>query len=144
LAFYSWQRSGADYKPAPTGLSGSQAVKSEIQSPQFDAPSEYAVLMTFAGADADRLRQVTQAASSSVVKSQTVPPEGHIGIFLGLTDQDLTTWDSVKSGVMEPVPKGGKLVSNPAVLEPINSGQVLIWVGSDRETGCSLTARTLS
>jgi hypothetical protein len=142
LAFYTWQRAGADVRPASTGLSGAQAVTSEIERPQFDDPHDYAVMLTFTGADADRLRQITKAASSLAIVSQPVPPEAHIGIFLGLTDQDLTAWDSVKSRVMEPVSKGGKLVSNPAVLETINSGQVLIWVGSDLETGCSLTARS--
>jgi hypothetical protein len=140
LAVYSWQRFGDGYRPAPTGLIGSRAVAAVIERPQFDAPNDYAILLTFTGADADLLQSITQAASSRHVSAQPVPPDGFIGIFVGLTDSDIASWDSVQSRAMQPVSQGGKLVSNPVVLEPVASGMLIIFVGGDLQTGCSLTA----
>ena len=81
---------------------------------------------------------MTQTASASVQVGQSIPPEGHIGIFLGLTDSDIAAWPPLEQTLMQPVSNGGKLVSNPVLIEPTTNGQLVI--GSDLETGCSLTA----
>jgi hypothetical protein len=140
LAVFTWLRVGEGYRPAPTGLLGSRAVGAVIERPQFDAPNSYAILLTFKGADANLLRQITTTTSTAAHAANPVAPDGMIGIFLGLTDSDISSWDAVQASVMKPVSEGGKLVSNPVSFEPVLSGELLIFVGSDLRTGCSLTA----
>jgi len=140
LAIYTWQRTGTGYRPATTGLVGSRAVAAVIERPQADAPNDYAIVLTFAGANAELLRTITTAASTAAHAVNPIALDGHIGIFLGLTDSDITSWDSVQATVMKPISQGGKLMSNPVSLAPVTSGQMMIFVGSDLETGCSLTA----
>jgi hypothetical protein len=146
LAVYSWQPHDNSYRPAPTKLTGSLADSSriaplsQIERIQGDFPNDNYVVLQYIGDGASLLRSVTQTASAAIQVGQSVPPEGHMGIFLGLTDSDIAAWPSVEQALMQPVSSGGKLVSNPVVLESITSGQLMIFVGSDLETGCSLTA----
>ncbi len=140
LAVYTWQRVGDGDRPAPSGLLGSRAVAAVIERPQSDAANDYAILLTFVGADADLLLRITLTASTVAHAANPIAPNGFIGIFLGLTDSDIASWDSVQATVMQPVSQGGKLVSNPVSFEPVKSGVLIIFVGSDLQTGCSLTA----
>jgi hypothetical protein len=146
LGVYSWQRQGSGYRPVPTGLTGGMAAStriaplSQIERIQGDPPNDNYVVVQYGGAGASLLRSVTQTASAAAQAGQTVPPEGHMGIFLGLTDSDIAAWPSMEQTLMLPITSGGKLVSNPVALAAITGGELMIFVGSDLGTGCSLTA----
>src|SRR5207245_6912189 len=58
LAIFTWQRTGTGYRPAATGLVGSRAVTAVIERPQADAPNDYAIVLTFAGANAELLSTI--------------------------------------------------------------------------------------
>ncbi len=146
LAVFSWQRFGDGSRPVPTGLTGSMAVSSRIaplsqlERIQGDPPNDNYVVIQFTGTGAALLRSVTQAAASTEHVGQPIPPEGYIGFFLGLTDSDIAAWPSVGQMLMQPIANGGKLLENAVVVQAVSSGELLVYVGSDLETGCSLTA----
>lgn len=106
-------------------------------------PNDNYVVLQFTDTGVSLLREITQKASASIRVGQTTTPDDQMGIFLGLTDSDIAAWQSMQQTLMLPVSSGGKLISNPAVLEAVTSGQLMIFVGADLETGCSLTATSL-
>lgn len=143
FAIYTWQQVGNGFRPVASGLTGSHAVASQILRQQFDAPDAYAVTLTFSGTDAETLSRITQLAYSRLAAGQqAAPPDAHIAFLIGLTSSDLASWDSAQSMLMQPLSKGGKLLSNPLVIEPVTRGLLRID-GLDLETACSLSAEPI-
>jgi hypothetical protein len=146
LAVYSWQPHDNGYRPVATGLTGSMAASSRIaplsqlERIANDFANDNYVVLQFSGDGATLLRDITKTAAASIRVGVPITPDDEIGIFLGLTDSDIAAWSSLEPTLMQPVAGGGKLVSNPAVVEAVTTGELMIFVGPDLETGCSLTA----
>ena len=149
LAVYAWQPFENGYRPVATGLTGSMAASSRIaplsqlERIANDFANDNYVVLEFTGDSATLLHDITKKAAASMRVGQPVTPDADIGIFLGLTDSDIAAWQSLEPALMKPVASGGKLVSNATVVEAVTTGELMIFVGPDLETGCSLTATSL-
>jgi len=114
----------AGYKPKLTGLGSAQIVSA---SSGLDSQGlNYQVLLNFNSDGASQFSTLTNNAVNSCPGAGVTCATRNIAIFENLTQADLANWDSVESTIALPPSQGGKLLTNPNILNPIPGGQASI------------------
>ena len=88
----------------------------------------WVVNITFNSAGADQFGKLTTAAVNACPGSGQDCPARHIAEWLDLDQNDLDQWDTpgYAARVSAPIDQGGKLITNPTIIEPILGGQAQI------------------
>ena len=139
LAVFEWRRDAGGVRPVATGLTGALASAAQLDRSPHSAGG-YVVTVAFDGPGSELLDQVLAEVERWVPPDRYVPPEGHLGIFVGLTQEDLDYWAARQARLMRLPVDGGKLVDYLVSLGPDGRHLLPISVGADLVTGCSLSA----
>ena len=133
LVFTKWVKDASikggpepGYKPAFIGLGGDQVTGATAGT---DQSGQWVVNLTFNGQGADVFGKETTAAYNACQPNDC--PERHIPAWLDLTQSDIDNWATVADRAALPIDQGGKLISNPNILNPIVGGQAQISGGFD-------------
>jgi preprotein translocase subunit SecD len=126
----------AGYRPQFTGLGSAQI--SSASSGLDSQGLNYQVLLNFNGDGASTFGKLTSAAVNSCPGDGNTCPTRKIAIFEGLTQSDIDNWDKVESTVALPPSQGGKLLTNPNILQPIPGGQASITGNFDANSARDL------
>jgi preprotein translocase subunit SecD len=129
----------AGYKPQKTGL-GSDQVTGANSGLSSDG-LQYQVVLNFNSDGASRFSTLTNDAVNSCPGSGNTCPTRKIAIFEDLTDADIANWDKVQSTVALPPSLGGKLLTNPNILNPIPGGQADITGSFDAASASDLAVQ---
>lgn len=133
----------AGYKPQLTGLGSSQVVSA---TSGLDSNGlQYAVNLNFNGDGAALFSKLTTDAVASCPGDGVTCPTRKIAIFEDLTAADIAKWDTAESTVAQPpsVP-GGKLLTNPNILQPIAGGTATITGNFDQTSARDLAIQISS
>jgi hypothetical protein len=139
LGVFEWRRLAGGVRPEATGLTGALATGKQLQ-PSPIPGGGYLVAVEFEGAGSQVLDRVLAEVEKNVPPDRYVPPEGHLGIFVALTQDDLDHWPERQARLMQPPVDGGKLVDYPISIGPDGRHLLVFSVGADLVTGCSLSA----
>jgi preprotein translocase subunit SecD len=127
----------AGYKPQLTGLGSTQVVSA---TSGLDSNGlQYAVNLNFNGDGATLFSKLTTDAVNSCPGDGVTCPTRKIAIFEDLTAADIANWDKVETTIANPpsVP-GGKLLTNPNILQPIAGGTATITGNFDQASARDL------
>jgi hypothetical protein len=138
LGVFIWRRVPGGAEPVATGLDGKEASHVSVERSQF-AAGLYLVLVSFQGVGAYLYDQVLGEVYHHVPPDRYVPPEGHLGLFVGLTQDDVDHWATRQDRLMRTPADGGKLVDYPVAPYP-DGRHLLVIQTPDPETACSLSA----
>jgi hypothetical protein len=138
LGVFSWQRVPGGAVPVASGLDGKAASRVSLDRSQF-SPGAYVVVVSFQGVSADLYDQIVVEAYRHIPPDHYVPPQGHLGVFFGLTQDDLDHWPARQERLMQAPADGGKLVDYPVPPYP-DGRHLLVIQTSDPVTACSLSA----
>jgi preprotein translocase subunit SecD len=131
------------YKPKKSGL-GSDQVVSAVSGLDSNG-LQYAVTLTFNGDGATQFSKLTTDAVAACPGDGVTCPTRKIAIFEDLTDADIANWDQVETTIANPpsVP-GGKLLTNPNILQPIAGGTATITGNFDATSAHDLAVEISS
>ncbi len=126
------------YKPQLTALTGDMITSATAQTDQNGA--SWVVSITFNSQGADIFGKLTTEAVNACPGANADCPQRHIANWLDLTPDDIAHWDDpgYADQISLPIAKGGKLVTNPTIIEPILSGQAQISGSFDQNTAKDL------
>jgi preprotein translocase subunit SecD len=133
----------AGYKPKLTGLGSDQVVSA---TSGLDTNGlQYAVNLSFNSDGATQFSKLTSDAVNSCPGDGVTCPTRNIAIFEDLTAADIANWDTVEATVANPpsVP-GGKLLTNPNILQPIAGGTATITGNFDSNSAHDLAVQISS
>ncbi len=133
----------AGYKPKKTGLGSDQVVSA---TSGLDSNGlQYAVNLNFNSDGATQFSKLTTDAVNSCPGDGVTCPTRNIAIFEDLTDADIANWDKVEATIANPpsVP-GGKLLTNPNILQPIAGGTATITGNFDQASARDLAVEISS
>jgi preprotein translocase subunit SecD len=133
----------AGYKPKLTGLGSDQVVSA---TSGLDTNGlQYAVNLSFNSDGATQFSKLTADAVNSCPGDGVTCPTRNIAIFEDLTAADIANWDTVEATVANPqsVP-GGKLLTNPNILQPIAGGTATITGNFDSTSAHDLAVQISS
>jgi len=114
------------FKPQITPLTGDMITGA---SAQLDANGvSWVVQLTFDSRGTDQFGKLTTAAVNACPGAGTDCPNRHIAEWLDLTQADIDHWDDpgYAAQVSLPIDQGGKLVTNPTIIDPILTGTAQI------------------
>jgi len=140
----------AGYKPQLTGLGSSQVVSA---TSGLDANGlQYAVNLSFNSDGASQFSKLTTDAVNSCPGDGVTCPTRKIAIFEDLTAADIANWSNidpktgqtVESTVALPTSQGGKLLTNPNILQPIAGGTATITGNFDQASARDLAIQISS
>jgi len=132
----------AGYKPKKTGLGSDQVVSA---TSGLDTNGlQYAVNLTFNSDGASQFSKLTTDAVNSCAGDGVTCPTRKIAIFEDLTDADIASWSTVESTVALPPSLGGKLLTNPNILQPIAGGTATITGNFDATSARDLAVQISS
>ena len=125
------------YKPQLTGLGSAQVVSA---SSGLDTNGlNYAVTLNFNSDGASQFSRLTTDAVAACPGDGVTCPKRTIGIFEDLTTLDLANWDTVAPTIANPPNiAGGKLLTNPNILQPIAGGTATITGNFDQASARDL------
>jgi preprotein translocase subunit SecD len=134
----------AGYRPQRTGLGSDQVTGATAGLDQNGL--QYQVNLTFNSDGASRFSKLTTDAVASCPDGSADPtcPTRFIAIFEDLTDADIANWDSVESTIALPPSLGGKLLTNPRIIQPIAGGQAQITGNFDQTSATDLAVEISS
>jgi preprotein translocase subunit SecD len=133
----------AGYKPQLTGLGSSQVTgaTSGLDSNGL----QYAVNLNFNSDGAALFSKLTTDAVNSCPGDGNTCATRKIAIFEDLTAADIANWDQVESTVaLPPSVPGGKLLTNPNILQPIAGGTATITGNFDQASARDLAIQISS
>jgi preprotein translocase subunit SecD len=116
------------YRPQLTGLTGDMITNA---TPQLDQNGiNWVVAVTFNSQGSDLFGKLTSDNVNACPDSSQNPqcPERFLGLWLGLTQQDIDQWDNpdYMAQITKSPDQGGKLLSNVYTIQPIVGGQAQI------------------
>jgi preprotein translocase subunit SecD len=114
----------AGYKPKLTGLGSAQVVSATSGLDQNGL--NYQVTLTFNSDGATQFSNLTTAAVNSCPGDGVTCPTRKIAIFEDLSAADIANWDTAEKTAALPPAAGGKLLTNPNILQPIAGGTATI------------------
>jgi preprotein translocase subunit SecD len=132
----------AAYKPQLTGLGSSQVTGATSSLDQNGL--QYAVNLTFNSDGASQFSKLTTDAVNSCPGDGNTCATRKIAIFEDLTADDIANWDKVESTVALPPSLGGKLLTNPNILQPIAGGTATITGNFDQTSARDLAIQISS
>jgi preprotein translocase subunit SecD len=114
------------FKPQLTALTGDMITGANAQTDQNG--TSWVVSITFNSQGADIFGRLTTEAVNACPGATTDCPQRHIANWLDLTPDDIAHWDDpgYADQISLQIDKGGKLVTNPTIIEPILTGQAQI------------------
>ena len=110
------------YRPQKTGLGSEQVTGATASLDQNGL--QWQVNLTFNSDGASLFGKLTSDAVNSCPSTDC--PTRHIAIFEDLTNDDIANWHTVSNQVALPPAQGGKLLTNPQIIQPIPGGQAQI------------------
>jgi len=126
----------AGYKPKLSGLGSAQVVSA---SSGLDSQGlNYQVLLNFNSDGATQFSKMTSDAVNTCPGDGVTCATRNIAIFEDLSQDDIANWDQVESTVALPPSEGGKLLTNPNILNPIPGGQASITGNFDANSARDL------
>ena len=128
----------AGFKPEITALTGDMITGATAQT---DSNGQWVVLVTFNTQGSDLFGKLTTDAVNACPGTTTDCPQRHIANWLDLTTDDVAKWDdpAYAAVITQPVAQpGGKLITNPTIIEPILTGQAQISGNFDQTTAKDL------
>ncbi|TMC12933.1 MAG: protein translocase subunit SecD [Chloroflexi bacterium] len=128
----------AGYKPKLAGL-GSEQVTGATSGLDSNGLN-WQVVLNFNSDGASTFSTLTSNAVNSCPGDGTDCATRHIAIFEDLTAADIANWDTVESTVALPPSAGGKLLTNPTILQPIPGGSANITGSFTQQTASDLAA----
>jgi preprotein translocase subunit SecD len=129
----------AGYKPQLTGLGSSQVVSA---TSGLDSNGlQYAVNLTFNSDGAAQFSKLTTDAVAACPGDGVTCPQRKIAIFEDLTTADIANWSTVENSVALPPSLGGKLLTNPNILQPIAGGTATITGNFDQASARDLAVQ---
>ena len=129
----------AGYKPKFTGLGSAQIASA---SSGLDSSGlNYQVLLNFNSDGAALFGKLTSDAVNSCPGDGVTCPTRNIAIFEDLSQSDIDNWDKVESTIALPPTEGGKLLTNPNILNPIPGGQASITGNFDAASANQLAVQ---
>jgi preprotein translocase subunit SecD len=132
----------AGYKPKLTGLGSAQVTGATSGLDQNGL--QYQVNLTFNSDGATLFNKLTTDAVNSCAGTGVTCPTRNIAIFEDLNSGDIANWDSVESTVALPPSLGGKLLTNPNIIQPIAGGQAQITGNFDQTSSGDLAVEISS
>jgi len=140
----------AGYKPQLTGLGSSQVVSATSGLDQNGL--QYAVNLTFNGDGASQFSKLTSDAVAQCPGDGVTCPTRKIAIFEDLSASDIANWSkvdpatgqTVESLVALPPEQGGKLLTNPNIIQPIAGGTATITGNFDANSARDLAIQISS
>ena len=130
----------AGYKPQKTGLGSDQVTSASSSLDQNGLL--YQVGLNFNSEGAALFGKLTTDAVNACPGGGADCPERHIAIFEDLTDADLANWDQAAPNLtVSPNIPGGKLLTNPVILNPITGGQAQITGNFTQQTAGELAVQ---
>jgi preprotein translocase subunit SecD len=132
----------AGYRPQLTGLGSSQVTSATSSLDQNGL--QYAVNLNFNSDGAAQFSKLTTDAVNSCPGDGVTCPTRKIAIFEDLTAADIANWDQVESTVALPPSLGGKLLTNPNILQPIAGGTATITGNFDQSSARDLAIQISS
>jgi preprotein translocase subunit SecD len=121
----------AGYKPQFSGLGSAQVTGATAGLDQQGL--QYQVNLNFNSDGASLFSKLTTDAVNSCPGDGNTCPTRNIAIFEDLTQSDVDNWDQVESTIAQPPSvQGGKLLTNPNILQPISGGQAQITGNFDQ------------
>jgi len=116
----------AGYKPAISTLSGDMITGAQAQLDTNGVA--WTVQVTFNSQGTDLFGKMTQEAVNACPGSGTDCPKRHIAEWLDLNQDDIAHWDDpgYAANITKTIDQGGKLVTNPTIIDPIPSGTAVI------------------
>jgi preprotein translocase subunit SecD len=126
------------YRPQLTALTGDMITSATAQTDQNG--TSWVVSITFNSQGADLFGKLTTEAVNACPGTNADCPKRHIANWLDLSAEDIAKWDDpgYADQVSLPIAKGGKLVTNPTIIEPILTGQAQISGNFDQSTAKDL------
>ena len=112
------------YKPKLSALSGDMVTSASASTDQNTG--QWVVNINFNSEGQNLFGKMTNDAVNACPGSGNDCPERHVAAFLDLTQQDVDNWDAQAQQLSLPPEQGGKMLSNPTILEPIPGGQAQI------------------
>jgi preprotein translocase subunit SecD len=125
----------AGYKPKKAGL-GSEQVTGATSGLDSNG-LQYQVNLSFNSDGASTFGTLTTNAVNSCADDCATR---HIAIFQDLTQSDIDNWDKVEAKVALPPSQGGKLLTNPRIIQPIPGGQAQITGNFTQQSASDLAA----
>jgi preprotein translocase subunit SecD len=126
----------AGYRPQKTGLGSAQVTSA---SASLDANGiNWQVTLNFNSEGAALFGTLTEAAVNACPGAGADCPERHIAIFEDLTDEDIANWDTLAPGLSKYPQDGGKMLTNPTILNPIPGGQAQITGNFTQQSATTL------
>ncbi|HEY8642050.1 MAG TPA: protein translocase subunit SecD [Candidatus Dormibacteraeota bacterium] len=116
----------AGFKPQITPLTGDMITGATAQ---LDANGvSWVVQLTFDSRGTDQFGKLTTAAVNACPGSGADCPNRHIAEWLDLTQADVDHWDDpgYAAQISLPTEQGGKLITNPTIIDPILTGTAQI------------------
>ena len=132
----------AGYKPQFTGLGSAQVTGAT--SGLDSSGLQYQVNLTFNSDGAALFSKLTTDAVNSCPGDGVTCPTRNIAIFSNLTQADIDNWDKEESTLALPPNEGGKLLTNPNILQPIPGGQAQITGNFDASSAHDLAVEISS
>ena len=132
----------AGYKPQLTGLGSSQVVSATSGLDQNGL--QYAVNLTFNSDGATQFAKLTTDAVAQCPGDGVTCPTRKIAIFEDLTQADIANWSTVETTVALPPSQGGKLLTNPNIIQPIAGGTATITGNFDQASARDLAIQISS
>ncbi|MDQ6918983.1 MAG: protein translocase subunit SecD [Candidatus Dormibacteraeota bacterium] len=140
----------AGYKPKLTGLGSAQVVSATSGLDQNGL--QYAVNLTFNADGASQFSKLTTDAVAQCPGDGVTCPTRSIAIFEDLTAADIANWSRIdpstgqaaESPVALPPSQGGKLLTNPNILQPIAGGTATITGNFDATSARDLAVQISS
>jgi preprotein translocase subunit SecD len=140
----------AGYKPKLTGLGSDQVVSATSSLDQNGL--QYAVQLSFNSDGATQFSKLTTDAVNQCPGDGVTCPTRNIAIFEDLTAADIANWSTVdpktgqtvESTVALPPSQGGKLLTNPNILQPIAGGTATITGNFDSTSAHDLAVEISS
>ena len=116
----------AGYRPQLTGLGSDQVTGATSGVDQNGL--QYQVNLSFNSDGSSQFGKLTADAVNSCPgdAGTTDCATRHIAIFEDLTKDDIANWAKVESTVALPIAQGGKLLTNPQIIQPIAGGTAAI------------------
>ncbi|MGH7902580.1 MAG: protein translocase subunit SecD [Candidatus Dormibacteraceae bacterium] len=155
LVFTKWVKDASDptgkgatsgspfpgYRPQLTGLTGADvntAAANYTGGQQGVAVAAWVVDITFNQNGSTLFGTLTQNAYNSCPGATNDCPTRHIAAWLDLTQKDITNWDKAWPKLAKPADRGGKLLSNPTITNPILGGTAEISGSFTQQSAKSL------
>jgi SecD-like export protein len=113
------------FRPRMTALTPDMLTNVAAE-PDPNDPSRWDLTFTLTAAGASLFRQLSTSAYNACADGPGACPESHITYWLDLTQADIDSWNASADSLYRPYDGGGKLMTDPYVLSPINGGVVMI------------------